>query len=236
LFPDTFNNFFHPETAMAAAEVLEAAGFDVSIPPRILCCGRPLYAWGMLDQAKAQIRTILRTLKDDLAAGVPVVGLEPACVASFRDEIPQLFPDDPTAKLLQKHSYLLSDFLANESDWRPSAIGGRAVVHAHCHHHAVFGTAGEETMLDCLGLDYHIVPSGCCGMAGAFGFEANHYEVAMKIGERVLLPAVRAADPETLIITNGFSCREQIVQATGRPALHIAEAVRRALDDPGEPR
>lgn len=230
LWADTFNNHFHPETAIAAAEVLEAAGFDVRVPSKSLCCGRPLYDFGWLDQAKGLLWQILRELGPDIRAGVPVVGLEPSCVSVFRDELCNLFPHDEDAQRLRRQTYLFSELLAREvPDFQPPKLARKAVVHAHCHHKSVLDVGTEESLLNKLGLDYRLLDSGCCGMAGAFGFEREKYDVSIACGERVLLPAVRAAADDELIITDGFSCREQSAQTTGRRALHVAEVVRQAM-------
>jgi FAD/FMN-containing dehydrogenase/Fe-S oxidoreductase len=234
LWPDTFNNHFHPQTAQAAVEVLEAAGYRVTIPERPLCCGRPLYDWGMLDRAERLLRQILDTLRPQIAAGIPVIGLEPSCVAVFRDELLGLFPDDTDAKRLSQQTFLLSEFLVNER-YTPPKLPRKAVVHGHCHHKAIMTMAAEEKILDGLGLEYDVLASGCCGMAGAFGFErGDHYDVSIKAGERVLLPAVRAAAPETLVVADGFSCREQIAQTTDRRALHLAQLLQMALHEGSE--
>jgi Fe-S oxidoreductase len=228
LWPDTFTNFFHPEIGRAAVEVLEAAGARVAIPRRALCCGRPLYDFGMLDLARRQLRQILDALQPEIEAGVPIVGLEPSCVAVFRDELLNLFPDDERARRLSAQTFTLAEFLVQRG-WEPPRLEGTAVVHGHCHQHAVMGMNADRLLLDRLGLDWRLLDSGCCGMAGAFGFEKDHYEVSMACAERALLPAVREAGAETLILADGFSCREQISQATGRRALHLAEVVRKAL-------
>lgn len=230
LWPDTFSNYLHPNVAIAAVEVLEHAGFAVDIPRRPLCCGRPLYDWGMLDTAKNLWRQTLDTLRPDIRSGVPIIGLEPSCVAAFRDELCGLFPDDDDARRLAQQTWMLSEFLAKEG-YQPAPLHRRAVVHGHCHHKAVIGMQAEERMLQALGLDYQLLDSGCCGMAGSFGFEPHRYDVSVKVGERVLLPAVRAADRDTLIIANGFSCHEQIAQLTGRAPVHLAEVLRMALED-----
>jgi len=236
LWPDTFNNHFHPETARAAVEVLEAAGYGVIVPEQRLCCGRPLYDYGMLGAAKRLLRQILDALHEEIEAGVPVVGLEPSCVAVFRDELLQLFPNDEDAKRLSKQTFLLSELLTRHQDYRPQPEGvwppkleRRALVHGHCHHKAIMGMGDEAAVLADLGLDFEILDSGCCGMAGAFGFEKEHYDISLACGERTLLPAVREADPDTLIVADGFSCREQIAQTTGRKALHLAEVLQTAL-------
>ncbi len=229
LWPDTFNNHLQPENLAAAVEVLEAAGFRVLLPRRILCCARPLYAWGMLDVAKRQLRAVMDELGSAGFAALPVVGLEPACVATFRDELVNLFPRDPRARQLAERTFMLGEFLARQPDFRVPTLPRRALVHAHCNHRAVIGLSGERRILDGMGLDYELLDSGCCGMAGPFGFEKDHYELSMKIGERVLLPAVRAAATDTLIISDGYACREQIAQTTNRTAIHLAEALRMAI-------
>ena len=225
LWPDTFNNYFRPATAQAAVHVLESAGYQVLVPDRPLCCGRPLYDYGMLDLAKRQLRQVLHTLEPYLRADIPLVALEPSCAAVFRDELVGLFPDNAGVQQLNRRSFLLSEFLVREAkDVQLPQPGGRcAVVHGHCHHKALMGMDDEETILKRLGLEYQLLDSGCCGMAGGFGFEREHYEVSMKVGERVLLPAVRDASADALIIADGFSCREQIEQTTGRRTLHLAE-------------
>ncbi|MGO9272123.1 MAG: FAD-binding and (Fe-S)-binding domain-containing protein [Terriglobia bacterium] len=230
LWPDTFNNYFNPAAAMAAVDVLEAAGYSVELPTEKLCCGRPLYDYGMLDEAAHLLRQVLRVLRWRLAAGVPIVVLEPSCAAVFRDESLNLFPGDEDASRLSAQTFLLSEFLARHAPaWQPPRLGDKAIVHGHCHHKAVMGFEDEQLVLTKLGLDFNILDSGCCGMAGGFGFEEEHYEVSLRIGERGLLPAVRNAAPDTLIVADGFSCREQILQATGRRALHLAEVLEKAL-------
>jgi Fe-S oxidoreductase len=233
LWPDTFNNHFHPHTARAAVEVLEAAGYQVLVPQQSLCCGRPLYDFGMLDLATRLLRRTLDALRPYITAGVPVVGLEPSCVAVFRDELLGLLPHDEDARRLSKQSFLLSEFLSQKaSHYRPPTLGRRAIVHGHCHHKSVMGMGAEEDVLKKMGLDYKLLDAGCCGMAGSFGFErGEHYDVSIACGERALLPAVRAADAEALIIADGFSCREQIAQTTDRRALHLAQVLQMALHE-----
>lgn len=230
LWADTFNNHFQPGSAAAAVEVLEALGYTVTIPQKHLCCGRPLYDFGMLDSARNHLKEILNALQDDIRAGVPIIGLEPACLSVFRDELLNFFPDDVLAQRLSRQSHLFSDFLMNISDWNAPQLGGEALVHGHCHQKSVFGMAAEMALLKRLGINARTVESGCCGMAGAFGFNPKHYEVSVKAGEAALLPAVRAADEHTMIIASGYSCREQIAQLTERNALHVAEVVALALN------
>jgi Fe-S oxidoreductase len=230
LWPDTFNNYLHPEVAQAAAAVLETLGFDVVVPTQPVCCGRPLYDYGRLDLAKRMLRDTLGTLRPYLVAGVPVVGLEPSCISVFRDELVNLFPDDPDARRLTQQSFMFAEFLQRYApEHELPKLEGNALLHAHCHQKSLVGTAADTAVLGRLGLDFQMPDTGCCGMAGAFGFEREHYDVSMKIGERALLPAVRKTATDTLVIADGFSCREQILQGTGRRPLHLAEVVWRAL-------
>jgi FAD/FMN-containing dehydrogenase/Fe-S oxidoreductase len=233
LWPDTFNNHFHPEVAKAAVEVLEAADCQVVVPQRFLCCGRPLYDYGMLDLARHQLRQILNALRSEIRAGTPIVGLEPSCTAVFRDELCELFPHDQDASRLREQTFTLGEFLTKQGNGnRPPSLRRKAVVHGHCHHKAIMKMEAEEQVLGQLGLDFEVLDAGCCGMAGSFGFEkGDRYEVSMKCGERVLLPAVREAAKDTLIIADGFSCRTQIAQATDRHALHLAQVLQIALHD-----
>jgi len=230
LWPDTFNNYFFPQTAQAAIGVLESAGFSVTVPKKALCCGRPLYDFGMLDRAKRLLKEILVILRPQITAGVPLVVLEPSCLAVFRDEMSNLLPDDEDAKRLCEQTYSLSEFLTKKvRDFKPPKLKRKAIVHGHCHQKALMKMDSEEEVLKILGLDFEILDSGCCGMAGSFGFEKDHYDISMQIGELVLLPAVRRASPDTLVIANGFSCREQIAQTTNRNTMHLAEVMQMAL-------
>jgi len=235
LWPDTFNNHFHPATANAAADVLAAAGYEVIIPRKRLCCGRPLYDWGFLGMAKSLLRETMDALKPELDEGIPIVGLEPSCVSVFRDELPNLFPRHDDAKRLSKAVKTLPEFLLEENVDLPK-LTGKALVQSHCHHKAILHFDDEEKVLKKLGLDVDHPDSGCCGMAGAFGFEPDKYELSMRVGERVLLPAVREASRDTIIVADGFSCREQIAQGTNREALHLAQVLQMAMrnEPPGE--
>jgi FAD/FMN-containing dehydrogenase/Fe-S oxidoreductase len=234
LWPDVFNDHFFPSILQAGAEVLEHAGCRVELPQRWLASGRPLYEFGMLDLAKWQLSRILAALREEIRAGTPVIALEPSVASVFRDELTGLFPDDEDAQRLKRQTFTLGEFLLGELDgYKAPKLEGKAFVHGHCHHKAVLGFAAEPTLLQRMGLEVDVPHTGCCGMAGAFGFEAGEkYEIAVARGEQMLLPAVRGLKEDTLIIADGFSCREQIVQATDRRPLHTAEVIQLALRRP----
>ena len=232
LWPDTFNNFFHPETAKAAVEVLEDAGFHVVVPEVDLCCGRPLYDYGMLDTAKRWLSQILTALRSEIEAGTPVIGLEPSCTAVFRDELTEIFPQNEQAIRLSQQTFTFAEFFKRFApEYEPPKLTRRALLHGHCHHKSIMKLDCDTELLERLGLDFEVLDSGCCGMAGAFGFEKNHYDVSVACGERMLLPEVRRAAKDTLIIADGFSCREQIRQLTDRRALHTAQALQMAINE-----
>jgi Fe-S oxidoreductase len=225
LWADTFNNYFHPVTMTHAYEVLSKAGFHVSLPAGHLCCGRPLYDFGMLDTAKSYLKKVLDALEPQIRAGTPIVVLEPSCASVFRDELTNLLPDDPRAAKLSAQVLLLSEFLVKHAhDYKPPQLDGKIVVHGHCHHRATMSMTDEMTLLRATGADVELLDSGCCGMAGPFGFEKEKYEVSQILGERVLLPAVRR-EREAIIVSDGFSCREQITQNTDVQPRHLAEVL-----------
>jgi FAD/FMN-containing dehydrogenase/Fe-S oxidoreductase len=226
LWADTFNNYFHPETSRAALEVLQSAGFSVVVPQIHLCCGRPLYDFGFLDRAKQYLERILCAMTTQIKAGVPLVVLEPSCASVFRDELRNLFPLDARATKLRSQTFLLSEFLERHAPgYMPPKLPGKVLLHGHCHHKSLMGLGDEESLLKKTGADLQSIDSGCCGMAGPFGFEKEKYGVSQAVGERVLLPAVRNTPENALIVSDGFSCREQILQSTGRRAIHLAEAL-----------
>ena len=230
LYPDTFTDFFEPDVAEAAVEVLEAAGFAVELPPRRLCCGRPLYDQGFLPLARRLLRRNVEALRETARRGVPIVGLEPSCVATFRDELGALLPGDLDARRLGEGFHTLAEVLARHAPrWTPPPLPGRAVLHLHCHQRAVLDTEPDRELLARLGLEVDALDAGCCGLAGSFGFERDHYEVSMACGEQRLLPAVRGAAADDLVVADGFSCRTQIAHGTGRRALHLAQVLRQAL-------
>jgi Fe-S oxidoreductase len=228
LFPDTFTEAFNPEIGLAAADVLERAGARVEVPTRWVCCGRPLFDHGMLDRAARLLRRTLAVLRPAVRDGVPIVVLEPSCAAVFRDELPSLLPGDD-ARALSDRVVTLAQYL-DRRGFRPPQVVGRAIVQLHCHQKAVVGTDADRALLGSLGVDLSEPEEGCCGMAGAFGFEAGRpYETSIRIAERTLLPAVRGAGDGTLVIADGFSCRTQVEQGTGRRALHLAEVLADAV-------
>ncbi len=230
LWPDTFNNYYRPETSQAALEVLTQAGFSVRVPQQHLCCGRPLYDFGMLDRAKEYLRRIMQVLGSWIDLGVPIVVLEPSCASVFRDELGNLFPRDARADRLRRQTFLLSEFLEHHAPgYRPPRLSQKVLLHGHCHHQALMKMNDEEALLRKMGSDLETLDSGCCGMAGPFGFEKDKFALSQAVGERVLLPSVRRAAPDTLVVSDGFSCREQIFQATGRRPVHLAEALLIAL-------
>ena len=229
LWADTFNNYFRPGTSQAALEVLTAAGFHVRVPQKHFCCGRPLYDFGMLNRAKKYLQRILHLLGPQIDAGLPIVVLEPSCASVFRDELANLFPNDARADRLRRQTFLLSEFLAKAPGYEPPRLSQKVLLHGHCHHKSLMKMNDEEALLRKMGVELTSLDSGCCGMAGPFGFEKDKYAVSQAAGERILLPAVRKAEQNTFVLTDGFSCREQIFQATGRQPVHLAELLQIAL-------
>jgi FAD/FMN-containing dehydrogenase/Fe-S oxidoreductase len=236
LFADTFSNFLHPGPARAAVAALEDAGFRVIVPPQALCCGRPLYDYGMLTTARKLLERLVGGLRPYVRDGTYVVGVEPSCVAALRDELVNLLAHDEDAKRLSRQTLTLSDFLLHQApEWRPPVLHRKAIVHRHCHHQAVMGFDPERELLERMELEFEVLDSGCCGLAGSFGFERDHHELSVKIGERRLLPAVREVSADTLVVADGFSCRTQIEQLTDRRALHIAELIEMGIRDGASP-
>jgi FAD/FMN-containing dehydrogenase len=231
LWPDTFTDLFEPDAGKAAVDVLEAAGFTVEVPQKHLCCGRPLYDFGMLSLAKRTLRTVLDALSEPIESGVPVLVLEPSCASVFRDELRKLMPHDEHARRLVAQTVVLDELLDRYApDWSPPNVSRRALIHGHCHHKAVIRGSQGRDLLARAGVEAEMTKAGCCGMAGSFGYGAGEqYDVSMRIGEQFLLPAVRAVDPETLLVADGFSCRTQITAGTGRRALHTAEVLKLGL-------
>jgi FAD/FMN-containing dehydrogenase/Fe-S oxidoreductase len=232
LWPDTFTNHFDPGIADAAVAVLEGLGYAVELPPRAVCCGLTWTSTGQVDAARRVLRRSLRTIEPWLVAGVPVVGLEPSCTAALRSDGPELLPDEPLAAALSSGVRTFAEVLAQHADELRERVverGRRALVQVHCHQHAELGTDDDRAVLTALGVDAEVLDSGCCGLAGNFGFEKGHYEVSMACAERVLLPAVRAADPDVAVLADGFSCRTQLRQAGTREPVHLAQLAAEAL-------
>ncbi|HEV2134434.1 MAG TPA: FAD-binding and (Fe-S)-binding domain-containing protein [Terracidiphilus sp.] len=236
LWPDTFNNHFHTEVGVACVESLEAAGFQVLMPRQHVCCGRPLYDYGFLDIAEKYLRRTLKQLRDVIRQGIPIVGMEPSCLAVFRHEMVKLLPNNQDAARLHDNCYHWAEFFEKHKVEVPK-LEGKAVVWGHCHHKATGGMSGEMKLLkEQMGLDAQEAQGGCCGLAGSWGFETGKYDISMECGEIGLLPAVRKAEPSTVIVANGFSCKTQIDEAkVGRHALHAGEVMRIAqkLGSPG---
>jgi FAD/FMN-containing dehydrogenase/Fe-S oxidoreductase len=227
LWPDTFTEFFQPHIGQAAVTVLEDAGFTVRVPDEELCCGLTWISTGQLATAARVLRRTARALAPALHSGTPVVGLEPSCTAVFRSDAPELLPDDEDVRLLAANTRTLAELLGERApDWSPPQAGRQAMVQTHCHHHSIMGFDQDGELLARAGFDADVLDSGCCGLAGNFGFERGHYEVSMACGEQALLPAVRNGDPRTVVLADGFSCRTQVEQGgTGRRAVHLAEAL-----------
>ncbi|MFL6076327.1 MAG: FAD-binding and (Fe-S)-binding domain-containing protein [Mycobacteriales bacterium] len=232
LWPDTFTNTFHPHVGSAAVEVLEAAGWQVVMPPGPVCCGLTWISTGQLSTAKRVLRRTVDALAEHVRAGGLVVGLEPSCTAVFRSDAPELLPDDMDVARLRDQTVTLAELLTRHtSGWEPPNLDGvRALAQVHCHQHAVLRWDADRELLERAGAEAERLDAGCCGLAGNFGFEAGHLEVSEKCAESALLPAVRAADPETVILADGFSCRTQIheLDSGGREAIHLAELLARA--------
>jgi FAD/FMN-containing dehydrogenase/Fe-S oxidoreductase len=228
LWPDTWNNYFHPETLSAGWDVLVRAGFDVQVPEGHICCGRPLYDFGFLSEAREYLSDVVKRLRPTIDDGTPVVFLEPSCASVFRDELRNFFPGDPLAGRLREQCFLLADFLLCQApDYRPPSLAGRSVVlHGHCHQKSETKMKAEIALLQRSGAQVTMLDSGCCGMAGPFGFEKEKFSLSQALAERVLLPAVRAADPEDILIADGFSCREQVAQNLSRRVMPLARVLR----------
>lgn len=244
LFVDTFTHYYTPEVAEAAIKVLEAGGFTVDVlkpaktdsePERPLCCGRTYLSQGLVDAAKIEGQRVMAALAPALAEGTPVVGLEPSCLLALRDEFFSLSLG-PEVGQLSKQAFLFEEFLMREGNkglklpLKPIP-GGKAVVHGHCHQKAFGAMKSVKKVLGWIPeFEFEIVDASCCGMSGGFGLEAEHYEASQAMGELALLPAVRAAAEDAPIVADGFSCRHQIADGTGRQAMHVAVLLAKALD------
>jgi Fe-S oxidoreductase len=213
----------------AAVAVLEAAGYEVILPAGHVCCGLTWISTGQLRTAKRRITRSLDVLAPQLESGIPIVGLEPSCTAVLRRDAVELLHDDSRAAALAASTVTFAEFLTR-TDWQPPNVAADALVQTHCHQHAILGFDADRALMKKAGIRADVPDSGCCGLAGNFGFERGHYNVSRAVGERVLLPAVRNAAPTTAVIADGFSCRTQIAQGTPRRAVHLAEVLAAALD------
>ncbi len=233
LFNDTFNTYNDPQIAIAATQVLEAAGFEVLLPQHN-CCGRPLLSKGLLAEAKALANDTIERLYDFASQGIPIVGLEPSCLLSFRDDYHYLIADNPKLAAVSDNAFLFEEFIAKLADEGTLNLEFKTdaktvLLHGHCHQKALAGTETAKKVLALPGYTVTEVDSGCCGMAGSFGYEKEHVEISLKMGERALFPAVRATPADTIIAAAGTSCREQIYDGTTRLAKHPAEVLNNAL-------
>jgi FAD/FMN-containing dehydrogenase/Fe-S oxidoreductase len=225
LFPDTFNNHLHTQVGVACVDAIEAAGWQVIIPEGHLCCGRPLYDYGLLDAAERYLRRVIGQLAEYARRGVPIVGMEPSCLAVFRDELPKMLPHDDDAQRVADHVLHFGEFFERYGLALPR-LEGKALLWGHCHHRATGGVDTEEAVLERMGLQVNAVTGGCCGLAGSWGFEKEKYGISMDCGEQALLPAIREADDSTVVVANGFSCKTQIAASgVGRQALHLGEVI-----------
>jgi len=231
LWPDTFTNNFDTGIARDAVDVLEAAGFEVRVPQQTVCCGLTWISTGQLQIAKKMLQRTLDVLKPALREGIPVVVLEPSCAAVFRSDMPELLHGDEDAHRLAALTRTLGEVLRERApDWNPPPMKRSAIVQPHCHQHAVLGTDKDKAVLSASGIDADVLDAGCCGLAGNFGFERGHHDVSVACAEDKLLPAIRAADADTLVVADGFSCRTQIRELTGdRVAVHTASALAASL-------
>ncbi|MGH2876841.1 MAG: FAD-binding and (Fe-S)-binding domain-containing protein, partial [Solirubrobacteraceae bacterium] len=228
LWPDTFTNHFHTDVGVACVEALEAAGCEVVMPAGHVCCGRPLYDYGFLDLAQRYLHRTLDMLRDEIRQGTPIVGMEPSCLAVFRDELTGMLPHDNDAQRLARCATHFGE-LFERLELPVPRLERKALHWGHCHHRATGGLDAEHALLERMGVSVDPVSGGCCGLAGSWGFESGHHDLSLQCGEHALLPAVRDADPSTLVIADGFSCRTQIEQAgTGRRALHVAQTLQMA--------
>ncbi len=233
LWPDTFTNTMHPEVGRAAVQVLEHAGWRVRVPRQPLCCGLTWISTGHLAAAKRVLGRTVRALRDHVEGGGLVAVLEPSCAAVFRSDAPELLPRDPTVHTLAEKTVTFAELLTEHTDgWEPPSLQGRkAMVQVHCHQHAILGWDADQVLLRSCGVQAERLGSGCCGLAGNFGFEPGHLDVSVACAERVMLPAIREAESDTAILADGFSCRTQIEQldSGGRRARHLAELIAEGL-------
>ncbi|WP_245547474.1 FAD-binding and (Fe-S)-binding domain-containing protein [Nocardia brevicatena] len=223
LWIDTFTDAFDPDIASAAVRLLESLGYRVRTPRRRVCCGLTWISTGQLDGARARLRATLDELADHVRSGGIVIGLEPSCTAVLRADLPELLPDDPRAAATAASVRTLAEFLDAIPDWRPPRFDGRpVVVQPHCHHHAVLGFEADRRLLAETGARTTEI-AGCCGLAGNFGMQKGHYDISVAVAENGILPALRAAPEDAIVLADGFSCRTQAAQLAGRRARHLVQ-------------
>lgn len=245
LLVDTFSHYFEPEIAEAAIAVLQAGGYGVEVarpaatdaePSRPLCCGRTYLSLGLVDEARQEARRVMAALAPAIEAGTPIVGLEPSCLLALRDEFYSLSLGGEQVAKLGKQAFMFEEFLMREMNkglklpLKPLPDGGRALVHGHCHQKAFGAMKSVKKVLSAIpDFEFDLIDSSCCGMSGSFGLETEHYEASMKMAEAALLPTLRAAAPDAPIIADGFSCRHQIKDGSGKKAMHVAVLLQKAL-------
>jgi Fe-S oxidoreductase len=223
LWIDTFTDAFTPEIALAAAELVASFGYRVRIPERRVCCGLTWISTGQLDGARARLRATLAALDEHVRHGGIVVGLEPSCTAVLRSDLPELLPEDPRSAPIAAAVRTLAEFLAEQPDWHPPQRHGRSIiVQPHCHHHAILGFDADRRLFAAMGVRVTEV-TGCCGLAGNFGMQSGHYDISVAVAENGLLPALRGAEDDSILIADGFSCRTQAAQLADRQSRHLVQ-------------
>jgi FAD/FMN-containing dehydrogenase/Fe-S oxidoreductase len=225
LWTDSFNNYFTPRVLHAAADVLQRSGWNVCLTRKNICCGRPYYDFGMLDQARNHLHDMMDHLAPELDENTWIVGVEPSCMTVFKDELRNIFPDDPRAKQLAERTVMLGEFLCAQTDYRPDRIDRKILLHPHCHHRSVLGTDATQHILGSMSERFEMLDSGCCGMAGSFGYEADKYHVSRTIAEDRLLPTIGKMAQDDILVATGFSCRTQVADLSGRTALTLPEVL-----------
>ncbi|BCI90919.1 hypothetical protein NIIDMKKI_61250 [Mycobacterium kansasii] len=224
LFPDTFNNRLHTDVGVACVQAIEAAGWQVVMPMGHICCGRPLYDYGFLDIAERYLQRVIGRLRSEIRAGTPIVGMEPSCLAVFKDELPKLLPNDDDADRLVRNSYHFAQFFTQFDVEAPKVAGARALLWGHCHQRATGGVDADQQVLQQMGIGVQPVSGGCCGLAGSWGFEQGKYQLSLECGEQALLPAIRK-NRDALVVANGFSCQTQISDSGSANALHLGQVM-----------
>jgi Fe-S oxidoreductase len=235
-FHDTFATYNYPRIGLSAVKLLEAAGYEVLVEERRACCGRPMLSKGLVDAARKSARRNVQVLAPYAKQGIPIIGTEPSCILTLRDEYPDLLPDDSDVEILAQQSFMIDEFLAQLErednlgiTWKTNT-GPEVFFHGHCHQKALIGIGPSMEMLKAAGCRPTESGAGCCGMAGSFGYEQEHYEVSKKVGEERLFPAIENTAMDVQLSVAGVSCRQQIEHFTGRGTRHIAEVLANRID------